>query len=138
MWLLVPTLSAASDESVRAAVRAAAPRKATQVEIGVKLQQITNVDQKVENFGVVATLMMRWHAPTLAYNPDSDPCKCRIKVLKEGSFDQLLAEKGGRWPEFTIFNQQGNRFTQNRVIGILPPNRALTWAAFACISSASR
>ena len=116
IWLLLPTPSGASDHPFSRA----APRTATPVEIGIKLQQITHVDQRAENFGVVATLLMQWHDPKMAYDPDSDLCKCHMKVLNEGKFDQLITEMGGRWPEFTIFNQQGNRFTQNRVIVIQP------------------
>jgi len=116
MWVLAPALSEAKTDDIGAA----APRHATPVQIGIKLQQITQVDQRAQNFGVVATVLMQWHAPALGYDPDSDPCKCKMKVLKDGGFDQVLNEKGERSPEFTIFNQQGNRFAQNRAFVILP------------------
>ena len=103
-----------------AALSEAASKQPTPVKIGIRLQQITNVDQRAMNFGIAATLMMRWHDPALAYNPDSDPCRCRMKVLKESTFDQLIKEKQRTWPEFTIYNQQGNRFSQNRLFVISP------------------
>ena len=126
MWVLVPAPAEAKEDGVKAA----APRHATPVQIGIKLQQVTQVDQRAQNFGVVATVLMQWHAPTLGYDPDSDPCKCKVKVLKDGGFDQLLTEKGERWPEFTIFNQQGNRFTQNRAFVIQPDGTASYFERF--------
>jgi len=129
--LLAAASSAADDQSIRAAVRAAAPPKAIPVQIGIKLQQITQVDQKVENFGVVATLMMHWQDQALAYDPESDTCHCRLKVLNEGKFDQLISEKSGRWPQFTIFNQQGNRFAQNRAFVILPDGAVTYFERFS-------
>src|SRR5437867_10517788 len=113
--LLLPCAPAQADA---AALREAAPEQPTPIKIGIKLQQITNVDQRAENFSVAATLMMRWQDTALAYSPDSDPCRCRFKTLKESNFDQLIMEKGRKWPEFTIYNQQGNRSSQNRLSGI--------------------
>jgi len=40
------------------------------VHVGVRMHQITNVDQKNENYGVVATLLMQWHDPARAFNPE--------------------------------------------------------------------
>jgi len=113
-----------------APLREGPPEQPTPVKIGIKLQQITNVDQRAENFSVGATLMMRWHDPALAYSPDSDPCRCRFKTLKESNFDQLIMEKGRKWPEFTIYNQQGNRFSQNRLFGIFPDGDVLYFERF--------
>jgi hypothetical protein len=39
------------------------------VSIGMKMQQLTSVNQKSENFGVVVTIVMHWQDPRLAYNP---------------------------------------------------------------------
>jgi hypothetical protein len=131
MWLLLPALTEASKETVTAAVRAVAPGKPVPVKVGIKLQQITQVDQRAETFGVVATLMLEWRDRHLAYDSDSDPCKCQIKVLKEDKFDELITERGARWPEFTIFNQQGNRFTQNRAILITPDGTVTYFERFS-------
>ncbi len=88
------------------------------VKIGVKLQQIIEVNQAQENFDVVASMQMDWTDPALAFNPDN--CDCSVKLYTEQEFDTFLADVQGRWPAFTIANQQGNRWTQNRLVVLLP------------------
>lgn len=85
----------------------------TPVEIGIKLQQIAGVDQKAENFDVVASLAMKWLDPDLAFRPDS--CNCVFKTYTSERFSEFVRDAQGRWPEFTIFNQQGNRWDQNKI-----------------------
>jgi hypothetical protein len=82
--------------------------------VGVKLEQITEVDQVSENFSAVASIKMSWVDPKLAFRPDS--CQCSFKVLTLPEFRLLIAQKGTRWPEFSILNQQDNRWTQNQNI----------------------
>ncbi len=89
-----------------------------EVKIGIKLQQIIGVNQAEENFNVVASMQMEWHDPKLAYNPDD--CDCWGKLYTEKDFDRFLADVQGRWPDFTIANQQGNRWTQNRLAVLFP------------------
>ena len=86
----------------------------TNVQVGVKLEQITDVDQVSENFSVVASVKMSWVDPKLAFRPDS--CQCAFKVLTLPEFRLLVAKNGTMWPEFSILNQQGNRWTQNQNI----------------------
>ncbi|TET35126.1 MAG: hypothetical protein E3J69_05650 [Anaerolineales bacterium] len=86
----------------------------TEVQVGVKLEQITDVDQVSENFSAVASIKMSWVDPKLAFRPDS--CQCSFKVLTLPEFRLLIAQNGTRWPEFSILNQQDNRWTQNQNI----------------------
>jgi Neurotransmitter-gated ion-channel ligand binding domain len=86
------------------------------VSVGFKLQQIINIDQPNEIMSDVGTLKLEWTDPALAFNPDE--CNCAIKVYTENSFNQFLEDVKGKWPDFTLFNQQGNRWVQNRVVTI--------------------
>jgi len=92
------------------------------VQIGVKMQQITSVDQKAENFGIVATLQMTWFDPKLAFSPDT--CQCTFKIFRSGQFVDFAIANDVLWPEFTIFNQQGRRDTQNQLVIVFPDGRA--------------
>ena len=80
----------------------------------MELQQITGVDQKAENYGGVYYLQMDWHDPTQAFNPDE--CQCRFKTFVGPGFNKLISDENLLWPNFTIFNQQNNRWTQNQGI----------------------
>jgi hypothetical protein len=86
----------------------------TDVQVGVKLEQITDVDQVSENFSAVASIKMSWVDPKLGFRPDS--CQCAFKVLTLPEFRLLVAKNGTKWPEFSILNQQGNRWIQNQNI----------------------
>jgi hypothetical protein len=99
------------------------------VKIGIKMQQITHVEQKAENFGVVATLMMEWQDPALAFNPET--VQDRVKVYSGDSFSRAMSGKGTPWPEFTLFNQQGNRWVQNRIVAVFSDGRAIYLERFS-------
>jgi Neurotransmitter-gated ion-channel ligand binding domain len=86
------------------------------VMVGLKLQQIVNIDQPNEIMNDVGTLRLDWTDPALAFNPDS--CNCTSKVYTENDFNAFLTDVGGKWPDFTFFNQQGNRWILNRIIQV--------------------
>jgi hypothetical protein len=99
------------------------------VAVGIKLQQITGVDQKAENYGAVASMQMEWVDAALAFRPDE--CNCREKVYTDSNFNQFLVDVNNRWPTFTLYNQQGNRWTQNRAAVIYPDGRAFYLERFS-------
>jgi hypothetical protein len=94
---------------------------ATQVKIGFKLQQITNVDQRAENFSVAGTLGMKWQEPKLAFSPDK--IQNRVKLFSGERFLQYVDDNGIAIPKFTIFNQQGKRWTQNALAVVWPDGK---------------
>ena len=64
----------------------------------------------------VGTLKLEWTDPALAFNPDT--CDCTSRLYSENSYNKFLEDVKGKWPDFTFFNQQGNRWSQNRIIEI--------------------
>ena len=94
-----------------------------EVRVGSKLIQITNIDQLNERFGVVAELRMEWEDPNLAYNPEQ--CQCEFNIFTGDSFKKFADENEILIPEFSIFNQQGNRWIQNQNAVIFPDGRAI-------------
>ena len=86
------------------------------VKIGFKLQQIVDIDPSKEIMNAVGTVKMEWTDPALAFNPDD--CHCSQKLYTESDFTKFLGDVKGKWPDFTLFNQQGNRWTQNRIVAV--------------------
>jgi hypothetical protein len=66
--------------------------------------------------------------PQAAFSPDT--CDCTFKTYTASTFSQFLEAVGDRWPEFTIFNQQGNRWSQNRVGVIFHTGRIIYFERF--------
>jgi hypothetical protein len=87
-------------------------REPIEVGVGLVLEQINDVDLQSEFFTVVASIQLEWTDPTLAFNPED--CHCDFKTYSEVSFEYFLIDSNSRWPDFTLQNQQGNRWTQNR------------------------
>ena len=84
------------------------------VQVGFKLQQIVNIDQPNEIMNDVGTLRLEWTDPALAFDPAK--CNCYSRLYTDNDFNKFLSDVQGKWPAFTFFNQQGNRWTQNRLI----------------------
>lgn len=96
------------------------------IKVGVELDQISAINQKDQNFDVVAAIQMQWVNPSLGFSPEQ--CNCSFKIYR--SIDQFMQEYGSAFPEFTIFNQQGNRWTQNEIITVQPNGTATYFERF--------
>jgi hypothetical protein len=87
------------------------PGGPTSVLIGLKVDEITDIDQQAETFSVVGTLQMRWRDPKLGFRPA--PTKAAFRVFEAESLPAYARDQGTHSPEFIFFNQQGRRFSQN-------------------------
>jgi hypothetical protein len=103
-------------------------REPIDVQIGIKLEQIIDVDQADEFFTAQASMQMEWTDPALAFNPDD--CQCDFKTFTGNTFDEFVKTAGGRSPEFTLQNQQGNRWTQNTNTVVWSDGHALHFERF--------
>ena len=100
-------------------------KHAIPVSIGMKLQQLTSVNQKSENFGVVATIVMHWKDPRLAYNPETE--QDRFKVFVGEAFSAEMNRLGQAWPQYTIVNQQNRQWVQNRFVVVRPDGETVSF-----------
>lgn len=98
-------------------------REPIEVKIGTRIEQIVDLDQQAEFFTAVISLQMEWTDPALAFNPEA--CQCALKAYSGSSLDQFLTSLEGRWPEFTLHNQQGNRWIQNQNLVVFPDGSAI-------------
>jgi hypothetical protein len=98
-------------------------REPIEVRVGSKLVQITGIDQLNEKFNAVTELRMEWQDPQLAFNPEE--CQCSFKTFTGESFTQFADQNEILIPQFTINNQQGNRWIQNKNTVVMPDGRAL-------------
>ena len=103
-------------------------QKSTPVQIGLRLQQITGINQKEENFGIVASLRMEYLDPALSFSPDT--CQCSFKLFREDKFANFITENGLSFPAFTLPNQQGKRFSQNKIVVVLPNGKLIYFERF--------
>jgi len=92
------------------------------VQVGIRIERISEVDSQGEDFTVLGSMRMDWTDPSLAFSPDS--CNCNVKIYSEKEFDRFLADVNSVWPDFVFFNQQGNRWVQSRAAAIWPDGRA--------------
>jgi hypothetical protein len=102
--------------------------------VGVKLQQITGIDQKSENYGAVVSTMIAWNDPALAFRPDE--CECETKIFTAKEFVSYVTKDGIIWPAFTYRNQQNNRWIQNDFVAVQPNGDARYFERFTTIFQA--
>ena len=96
--------------------------------IGIKLQQIANIDQKSENYDAVASTLISWNDPALAFR--SDECQCESKVFTAKDFLSFATKELIKWPAITYLNQQNNRWIQNDYVVVQPNGDATFFERF--------
>jgi hypothetical protein len=97
------------------------PAPPIEVQTGLRVLRISQVNSQDENFTVLGSLRMDWTDPSLAFSPDS--CDCDVKLYSDKEVDTFLAKVQSRWPAFTFFNQLGNRWIQSRTAAVWPDGR---------------
>jgi hypothetical protein len=117
------TALAQPEQQLVSGAEAAAPEQPLEVAIGVRVDQITGVDQKAESFGVVANLRMEWADPMLAF--DAREVGRNFKIYTVAAFTRFVDENAILAPGFVIGNQQGRRFSQLQDIVVFPDGRAV-------------
>lgn len=85
-----------------------------EVAIGIMIDQITFVDQKSENFGVVVTIRANWHDPALVF--DATEYGRDYRIMKPEAFIDFVSAIPAVAPGFVIQNQQSNRWIHQSLI----------------------
>lgn len=94
------------------------------VSVGLRIEQITGIDQRAENFEIAGRLRLAWQDAQRAFRPDR--CECQAQSFIGPTFSQFLADETILWPDYIFLNQQGRRDTQLRGATVLP-NGATTY-----------
>jgi len=104
------------------------------VAVSLKVQQITGINQKAENFGVVATLIMKYNEPELAAKPgEATPPQ---RMYKAEDFLKLMTDRDLVWPAHSFYNVQGRVNYQNRIIIVDTQGNVVYIARFTAILQA--
>ncbi len=93
-------------------------REPIEVDVSLLIDQITGIDQRKENFTIVAYLLLDWVDPSFAF--DTSECKCNFIDYSSKQFDDYVVENNLEAPRFIILNQQGRRFIQEENYRIYP------------------
>jgi hypothetical protein len=100
-----------------------------QVRTGIFVDQISAVNQKDENFGVVGDLVLEWKDPAFAFSPDS--CQCSYKTFDLPQFEKYIVHQGLKWPRFVFFNQQGKRWSQGETFWVFASGKVQYYERFS-------
>ena len=92
------------------------------VQIGLMVDEITAINQQAEDFSVVGSLQMQWQQPDLAFVPE--PGEEAFRIFEGEDFVAYADDHDARVPRFTFFNQQGRRFTQNKLVVLMADGQA--------------
>jgi Neurotransmitter-gated ion-channel ligand binding domain len=91
-------------------------RKPIEVRVSIQIDQITDVNQKAENFSIVGNFMMIWQDSRFAF----DSAVGEEKVFSSSQFENFAHEKELTWPRFLFNNQQDKRWIQEELFVVRP------------------
>ena len=95
---------------------AAQMQEPEEVLVGLKIHQVTEINQKQENFGLAGTLVLQWQVDELAYTPEST--KNDYKTYTLTNFTDLLRKNSINWPTPSFYNLQGRIDYQNQFVTV--------------------
>ncbi|CUK07874.1 Ligand-gated ion channel [Ruegeria denitrificans] len=84
------------------------PENPLEVGIGIRIDQVTSVDQKAENYGAVVVLRVEWTDPALAF--DREVVGREIQVFNPSALAEHASDIGAVVPAFVVHNQQSNKW----------------------------
>lgn len=99
------------------------PENPLNVGIGIRIDQITGVDQKAENYGAVVVLRVEWTDPALAFDPEE--LGRDIRVFNPPDLANHAASIGSVLPAFVIHNQQSNKWIHESAASLRYDGRVL-------------
>jgi hypothetical protein len=92
--------------------------KPLHVEVGIKIDQITEINQKAENFSAVVVIRMRWRDQKLAF--DKVEANRAYKLMTPDEFYALASSIPTNIPLILFQNQQAQRWEQAAFVTIYP------------------
>jgi hypothetical protein len=93
------------------------------VRVGLQIDQLTHIDQKGENFGVVGTIRLEWSDPNLAY--EADPASRQaFRVFTGKDFQDFADGAGVLTPGYVILNRQGRLDIGDSTVVVFPDGKA--------------
>ncbi len=120
---LASMASAQNALSTRLDALAGTPENPLNVGVGIRIDQITGVDQKAENYGAVAVLRFEWTDPLLAF--DAEQTGRDIRVFNPSDLADHAAEIGAVMPAFVIHNQQSNKWIHEAAASVRSDGRVV-------------
>lgn len=103
-------------------IERAAPAEPIPVGIGVKIMQIVDVDQRAENFTVVARVRGVWQDPALAFDIADHPLGVRTMSMPD--FADYTRDNGIIAPLANIENVQARTYTKSSAVAWTPRGEA--------------
>ncbi len=107
----------------------------TPIEVGFELLQITEVNQKSENFSIVGILSAGWYDESLIFHPGDNDDNPQRQFSSLEDFTNVYPDT--TWPEFVLTNQQSDREVQSQRVVVWSDGRIRYEERFAATLQAT-